>query len=107
MFELNKIRKYPIEKCKNFGYTFCIIFLLITLFFFLKEGDFVKIFFQISLFFLLLTIFFTKYLKIFAFFWEKFGILLGKLFSPIILILVYVITIIPINLILRILNIIY
>ena len=34
--------------------------------------------------------------------WEKFGILIGKFISPMVLILIYLITIIPINIILRI-----
>ena len=90
MFELNKIQEFPIKKCKNFGYTFSVLFLLITLYFFF-----------ISIFFFLLAFFLPTYLKLLAFYWERFGILLGKIFSPIILILLYIITILPINLILR------
>ena len=40
-------------------------------------------------------------LKFLAFHWEKFGFFLGFFFSPIILSMVYVITIIPINIVIR------
>ena len=50
------------------------------------------------------TIFLPIKLKILGYFWEKFGIFLGIIFSPIILSFVYIITIIPVNLIIRILN---
>ena len=50
------------------------------------------------------TIFLPTKLKIFGYSWEKFGIFLGIIFSPIILSFVYIITIIPVNLIIRIMN---
>ena len=102
MFELKKIQEFPIKKCKNFGYTFSVLFVLITLYFFSQNKILFFYSFSISIFFFLLTYYFPTYLKLFAFYWERFGILLGKIFSPILLVLVYIITIIPINLILRI-----
>ena len=105
MFELKKIQEFPIKKCKNFGYTFSVLFVLITLYFFFQNIILFFYFFSISIFFFLLTYYFPTYLRLFAFYWERLGILLGKIFSPIILVLVYIITILPINLILRILTI--
>ena len=105
MFELKKIQEFPIKKCKNFGYTFSVLFVLITLYFFSQNKILFFYSFSISIFFFLLTYYFPTYLKLFAFYWERFGILLGKIFSPILLVLVYIITILPINLILRILTI--
>ena len=105
MFELKKIYKFPLKKCKNFGYTFSVLFLLITCYFFFKNNSLFLLSFSISTIFFLLTFFLPSYLKLLAFYWEKFGVLLGKVFSPIILILVYIITILPINLILRIFSI--
>ena len=103
MIEIKRIKEYPIKKCKNFGYTFCVVFSMIFLFFFFKNNNFIYPLFFISLFFLFFTIFFPAFFKLFAYLWEKFGIFLGKLFSPIILTIVYIVTILPINLILRIL----
>ena len=105
MIEIKGIKDYQIKRCKDFGYTFCAVFSLITIFFFLKDDKLIYPFFFISLTFLFFAIFFPDFLKPIAYLWERFGILLGKFFSPIILISVYTITIIPINLILRILNI--
>ena len=41
-------------------------------------------------------------LRIFSILWEKVGLIIGKIFSPLILILIYMTTIVPINIILRI-----
>ena len=105
MLELKKIYEFPLKKCKNFGYTFSVLFLLITCYFFFKNNSLFPLFISISTIFFLLTFFLPSYLRLLAFYWEKFGILLGKVFSPIILVLVYIITILPINLILRIFSI--
>tara|TARA_B100000886_G_scaffold339495_1_gene305116 strand:+ start:1152 stop:1556 length:405 start_codon:yes stop_codon:yes gene_type:complete len=102
MFELKKNQEFPIKKCKNFGYTFSVLFLLLACYFFFNKNSLFFFFFFISVVFFLLTFFLPSYLKLLAFYWERFGIVLSKIFSPIVLILVYTITIIPINLILRI-----
>lgn len=57
-----------------------------------------------SLIFLLFTIFFPKVFHVPSKIWIKFGFLLGLLLTPLILTLVYVFTIIPINLLLRVFN---
>jgi len=102
MCELKKNQEFPMKKCKNFGYTFSVLFLLTTFYFFFHKNSLFFFFFFISVVFFLLTFFLPSYLKSLAFYWERFGIFLGKIFSPIVLILVYIITILPINLILRI-----
>ena len=102
MFEQKKNQEFSMKKCKNFGFTFSILFLLITFYFFFNKNSLFFVFLLISVVFLLTTFFLPSYLKLLAFYWERLGIFLGKIFSPIILILVYTITILPINLILRI-----
>ena len=104
MLDFKNIEEYPTKKCKGFGYTFSLVFLVITLYFFFKFESF-KFFFSISLCFFLLTFYYPTCLKVPAFLWEKFGILLGKFFSPIVLTLIYAATILPINLTLRIFSI--
>ena len=101
MLDFETIKDYPLKKCKNFGYTFSLVFLIISLYFFFKKENIGYIFFSISVIFFLLTFLFPSCFKLFAILWEKFGVLLGKLFSPIILVVVYAVTILPINLILR------
>ena len=104
MFNYKIIKEYPIKKCKGFGYTFSLVFLVVALYFFLKFKSF-NFFFLISLCFFLLTIYYPACFKLPAFVWEKFGVLLGKFISPIVLTLIYAVTILPVNLLLRIFSI--
>ena len=100
-----KFLNFPIIKCKNFGYTFSIIFGLLALldiYFFTKHYP---LYITLSILLLIISAKKPELLKPFGFYWEKFGILLGTIFSPIILTFVYIITIIPINLLIRILRI--
>ena len=97
---MKKYTSYPLNKCKNFGYTFAIIFLLLSVYFIILNKNFI-VFFFLSLVLTLISIFFPKILQLPSFYWEKFGYFLGTIFSPIILFFIYVITIIPINLIIR------
>ncbi len=100
-----KFLNFPIIKCKNFGYTFSIIFGLLALldiYFFTKHYP---LYITLSILLLIISAKKPELLKPLGFYWEKFGILLGTIFSPIILTFVYIITIIPINLLIRILRI--
>lgn len=101
MINTEEIKSYPIKKSKNFGYTFSTIFALVSIYFYYRVG---YIYFELlsaTIILFLVSIFSPSFLKIFSYYWDKFGILLGKFFSPIILVSVYFITIIPINLICR------
>ena len=96
-----KFINFPISKCKNFGYTFSIIFGLVALFdiyFFIQHY---LIYIVLSTLLLIISAKKPELLKPFGFYWEKFGLLLGTIFSPIILTFVYIITIMPINLLIR------
>ncbi len=104
LLNYKNIEEYPIKKCKGFGYNFSLVCLAITLYFFLKFESF-NFSFLISLFFFWLTIYYPACFKLSAFVWEQFGILLGKFISPIVLTLIYVVTILPVNLVLRIFSI--
>lgn len=95
---------YPIKKSKNFGYTFSIIFFLVFLYFF-SNGVLNYSFLIISLSLTLVTILKPSFLSPFSFLWDKFGLLIGKFVTPIILCSVYLITIIPTNIVLRIFSI--
>ena len=92
------------KKLKNFGLTFSIVFAILTLYFFFKNQDFKVSFLILSIFFLIFSflkpIIFLYPSKI----WEKFGEILGKFISPIILTFVYIISIIPIKILLTLLN---
>ena len=93
------------KKLKNFGYTFSIIFILLGIYDFFKIDNYYPFYFFISIIFYVCAFKFFKILYYPNEIWQKFGIFLGILFSPIILLAVYVITVIPINLVLRIFSI--
>ena len=96
-----KFITFPISKCKNFGYTFSIIFGLAALFDIYFFNQHYLIYIALSTLLLIISAKKPELLKPFGFYWEKFGLLLGTIFSPIILTFVYIITIIPINLLIR------
>ena len=89
------------KKYKNFGYTFSLIFFLLGIYDFFKINNYFILYFVICFILIVFTLKFYHFLKYPSILWEKFGIFLGLLFSPIILLFVYLITIMPINLIIR------
>ena len=93
------------KKFKNFGYTFSIIFFLLGIYNFFKINNYFVLYFVIFLILTIVTLKFYYLLKYPSILWEKFGIFLGLIFSPIILLFVYLITIMPINLVIRFLRI--
>ena len=105
MRSLKSVKEDSTKKCKNFGYTFSVIFFLIFLYNFFLSKAFSNYFLALSVFIFTLTYVRPDLLKFCSDIWEKFGLFLGKIFSPVILTLIYLLTIIPINLIVRILRI--
>ena len=105
MIKIKTFQEDSIKKCKNFGYTFSVIFFFIFVYNFLLSKSFSNYFFALSVFLFIVTYIKPNLLKFFSYIWEKFGLFLGKIFSPVILTLIYLLTIVPINLIVRILRI--
>lgn len=103
MNNFKTIKEDSIKKCKNFGFTFSLIFFLIFLYnFFFMSKNLAYYFLTLSVFFSILTYVRPNLLRFLSDAWEKFGLFLGKFFSPVILTLIYLLTIIPINFIVRI-----
>ncbi len=98
---MQKYENFTIKKCRSFGYTFSLIFVLLSTYYLFNNIYFFIFFFVITSLFLLVSVIKPEKLKFLAFHWEKFGFFLGVFFSPIILSMVYVITIIPINIVIR------
>jgi len=72
---------------KSFGIVFSIFFLILTLFF--LDGN-VKIYFLIlSFLFLILALFFSKLLTPLNIYWTKLGFFLGRIVSPVVMMIVY------------------
>jgi hypothetical protein len=86
---------------RNFGIVFFIVFLIIAIYPMLNEGD-VRFWSLIaSLIFLTLGILNSEFLTPLNKMWFKFGIFLGKIFSPLIMSLIFFLVVTPIGLVLR------
>jgi len=98
----NKEIKLPSNK--SFGIVFFIVFFIIALWP-LKSGSDIRIVpLLISLIFLILGLINSNLLKPLNIIWMKFGLMLGKFMNPIIMGLIYYLTVVPTGLILKILN---
>lgn len=87
---------------KNFGLVFSIFFALISFLpiYFGNEVNFYTLI--LSSILLSFTLFFPKIFTLPNYYWFKFGILLGKLISPIILLILYIIAFLPFGIIFKI-----
>ena len=89
---------------KNFGLTFFVIFLIISIYPILGGNKINFWFLFLSLTFLIFSILIPKILNPLNIIWTKFGILLGKFFSPLIMSLVFFLVMTPISFILKLIN---
>ena len=95
---MNQINK---SSNRNFGIVFFVVFLIIAIYP-LKNGEDIRIWsLSISLIFLILGLLNSKILSPLNKIWFKFGILLGRIMSPIIMSLIYFIVMTPIGLFMR------
>ena len=97
-------KELDLKKSKNFGLTFSTVFLILTIFFFLKNDEFKILLFFSSFLLLFLSILCPIIFKYPSKIWEKFGQFLGRFFSPVILTIIYTLSIIPIKTLLFLLN---
>lgn len=87
-----------------FGLLFFIFFLIVS-FYPLKSGDGIRIWSVVlSLVFLFITIFNPNLFAYFNRLWIKFGMLLGKIISPIVMGLVFFFVVTPIGMLVRVLK---
>lgn len=87
---------------KNFGFFVTCIFLLASLYFFITKTDnFYIIFLVLSFFCLLIAILFPSLFKHLNYFWHLLGIFLGKIFSPIIMGIIFYLLVSPLAIFLR------
>jgi len=87
---------------RNFGLVFFIFFLIIS-FWPLLDGNKIRYLpLIVSIIFLILAIFNSKLLNPLNLIWIKFGILLGKFISPIVMSLIFFVVVTPIGIIMRI-----
>ena len=87
---------------KSFGIVFGLFFLIIGLFPMIKNNNPYYLLLIISLVFFLISFTIPRILKVPNKLWFKFGNLIGYFVSPIIMLLIYITTMIPIGIILKI-----
>ena len=89
---------------RSFGIVFFIFFLILSLFPLLKNNQVNFYFLVTALVFLVLGLLNAKILTPLNKYWLKFGDILGKFVSPIIMFFIYFFTVFPVNLLLRLFN---
>ena len=93
-----------ISSNRSFGVVFFIVFLLIALYPLLKDNDLRIWSLVISFIFLILGLINSKILTPLNRLWFKFGLLLGKFISPLIMGIIFFIVVTPIGIIMRLLK---
>jgi len=96
--------KVKIGSNKNFGIVFFIFFLIVGTYPIFFQGELRIWSLIVSIIFLLLGIINSRFLTPLNLLWFKFGMLLGRIFSPIVMGLVFFLVVTPTGLIMRILN---
>tara|TARA_B100000674_G_scaffold218120_1_gene178829 strand:+ start:411 stop:800 length:390 start_codon:yes stop_codon:yes gene_type:complete len=99
---MNNLPKLPSNR--NFGVVFFVVFLIISIYPLTYDGDIAKWSFVISIIFLILGLINSKILTPLNRLWFKFGILLGRIISPIIMALIFFAVVTPIGLTMRLLR---
>ena len=89
---------------RSFGVVFFIVFLIIAIYPILSDGNFRLWSLVVSLVFLTLGLINSRFLTPLNKLWFKFGILLGKIISPIIMGIIFFLVVTPIGLLMRLLK---
>jgi len=89
---------------RSFGIVFFLVFLLISIYPILKDGNIRIWSLAIAIIFLLLGIANSKLLSPLNKLWFKFGLLLGQIVSPLIMGLIFFVVVTPIGIIMRLSN---
>ena len=96
---MNKIK---INSNRSFGVVFFVLFLLLALYPIINDENLRVWSLIISLIFLILGILNSRILTPLNFLWFKFGITLGKIISPFIMVLIFFLVVTPTGLLMRI-----
>ena len=90
-----------ISSNRSFGIVFFIVFLIIAIYPFLNQGELRLWSLIVSIIFLILGLLNSKLLLPLNKIWFKFGILLGRIISPLIMAIIFFLVVTPIGLIMR------
>ncbi len=95
------MKKNTLPSNKNFGIVFAIVFFTISIWPLLKEGDIRYWSLIISFIFFVLALVNSKILTPLNKIWMKFGVLLGKIISPIVMGFIFFFVVTPTGIIMR------
>ena len=97
------MKEYNLPSNKSFGIVFFLFFLILAVFFYVKNSPIIliSILILLSVFFLISGLLQSKILTPLNKIWFKFGILLGKIISPIIMGIIFFLVVTPIGFIMR------
>ena len=98
------MRKEKISSNRSFGLVFFLFFLILAIYPILNKGSLNYKLLYISLIFLILGLLNSKILLPLNILWNKFGIFLGKIMSPVIMMIIYFWVVFPTKLILLLLK---
>ena len=99
------MKNAKISSYKSFGIVFFAVFFLISFWSFRGDFDQIKIFpLIISIIFLLLGLINSKFLSPLNKLWVKFGLLLGSIIAPIIMMFIFFLVLTPISFIMKMLG---
>ncbi len=96
--------KLKLPTNRNFGYVFCVVFLLIAIWPILKQNDLRIWSLTISIIFFILGSFNSNLLLPLNKLWFKFGIILGNFIAPIVMGIVFFLVVTPTGLIMKLLR---
>ena len=96
--------KIKISSDKSFGIIFSIFFFILSIYPVFIQKNFNYIFFIISIILILVSFIYSSVLKYPNFLWFKFGELIGKVISPLVMLSIYLIVFFPIGLFYKLLN---
>ena len=100
------MKEHNLPSNKSFGIVFFIFFLILAVFFYVKNSSaiLILIFFLFSVFFFISGLLQSKILTPLNKIWFKFGILLGKIISPIIMGIIFFFVVTPISFLMKLLK---
>lgn len=100
----NKLKKIKISSNRNFGIVFFVFFIIVSVWLFFKNGEFIIWPLIVAVVFLILGLTNSKLLTPLNKVWNKFGILLGNFMAPIVMGIIFFLVVTPTSLILRIMG---
>ena len=104
MLDIKSYSQIKISSERNFGIVFTVFFAVLCIFFWLNNNTIYFIFLILSIITIFLTLLIPKSLRLPNILWNKLSILLGIIISPLIMAMIFFVTIVPTGLILRVLG---